>query len=278
MTLHPVGYLRTAKKPRRKRTVIHWGVPRDCLRLFVTCLLLIGALSLAGCGMATPTIQPFTYAAVPWSDGEVSIYRITDVNGDYAGTARYDVSAGGRNVGSEDWTIRREIVAQGDDEIVAVEVTNAGLRPSAAMLVRTKKNGSERVETTYDGGQIDMKLTTIHDVTTPQHASIPSDARDQRTVLFLTRLLPLDDRYAVRFDSYLPIANQLERVTLQVVGREQVTVPAGTFDTWHVVLDTTAHKTEAWIGIESPAMLVKYHDGRSGGTFELSEYEAGNVE
>ena len=229
---------------------------------------------LAGCSGAVQEVQPFIYGEIPWSDGEVSLYEITDVNGDYAGTARYDLIKGGPAVGPDGWTFRREIVAHGDNEIVVVEVTDKGLRPKNAMLVRTNDDGTERVETTYDQSQVDMKLTTVRDVTTYQRSTIPSDARDQRTILTLARLLPLENGYATRFNSYLPVADLLDRVTLQVVKREQIDVPAGTFDTWRVRLDVGDSRTDAWLGAEAPYPLVKFEDGRSGGTFELMEFQA----
>lgn len=255
-------------------TNTHFSIP---LRISTIVLAWSLALLLSACS-ANPEVQPFKYGAVPWADGEVSLYQITDVNDDYAGTARYDITAGGRHVTPDDWTIRREIVAHGDNEIVVVEAMDMGLRPKYAMLVRANADGSERVETTYTGSQVDMKLTTVRDVTTYQRSSIPSDARDQRTILMLARLLPLANGYATRFNSYLPVADLLDRVTLQVVKREEINVPAGAYDTWRLRFDVGDSKTEAWIGVEPPFPLVKYVDGRSRGAFELMEFRPGKAE
>ena len=123
-----------------------------------------------------------------------------------------------------------------------------------------------------------MRLTTVDNNTTPQRANIPSDARDQRTILQLARMLPLGEGYATRFNSYLPVADQRDRVTLQVVGREEVEVPAGTYDTWHIDLDGDSRQSEAWIGVEAPYPLVKYREGGSGPVFELIEYTPGEAD
>lgn len=227
--------------------------------------VLLPALLLSACG--TPEVQPLLFDPPPWDDNEVSIYAITDVNGEYAGTARYDITQEG-----EGWTVRREIVAHGDTELVTVTTSSPTLRPATADLVRTNARGTESVKTTYSGSQVDMELTTVQDVTTYQREQIPSDARDQRTVLMMVRLLPLEAQYAVRFNSYLPVADLLDRVTLTVRGRDEVTVPAGTFSAWRVRLDTGDSEVDAWIGVEPPHPLVKYTDSRSGGTFELMEF------
>ena len=130
----------------------------------------------------------------------------------------------------------------------------------------------------YDQGRVDMRLTTVDNNTTPRRSTIPSDARDQRTLLQLARMLPLADGYATQFNSYLPVADQQDRVTLRVVGRDEVETPAGTYDAWHVDLDGDSRQTEAWIGVEAPYPLVKYREGRSGPLFELLEFTPGHAD
>jgi hypothetical protein len=250
-----------------------------CLRpavLMSVLLLLMLSIFLAGCG-GQPDVQPFTYNEPPWMAGEVSLYQISEKGDEIVGTVRVDMISGGRYVELEDWTIRREIVTPGDTEIAAVEATSSGLRPKAATLIRTRAEGNEMVFAQYDQGQVDMQLTTVDNNTTPQRVNIPSDARDQRTILQLARMLPLDEDYATRFNSYLPVADQQDRVTLQVVGRDEVEVPAGTFDAWRVELEGDSRQTEAWISVDAPFPLIKYREGRNGPLFELLEYTPGQV-
>ena len=201
-----------------------------------------------GCG--TPEVQPLLPNAAPWQDGEVSVFRVLNPDDDYVGTVRYAISRGTETDG---WTIQRETVALGDDETVIVNTTGPNLRPASVRLTRNSAQGTERVNTVFDGAQVNMELTTVRDVTTYQTEQVPTDARDQRTVLMLARMLPLASGYAVRFNSYLPVADRLDRITLAVRGREQVSVPAGTFDTWRVRLDTGDSQTEAWIGVDAPS-------------------------
>lgn len=236
--------------------------------------LLIGVLLLAACSQ--PQIEPLRVQAIPWTDGERSIYQITDINSNFAGTATLEFTAGATQVAEEAWTLHREVTAQGDQETVVVEMSAAGLRPVFSTLVRVLGgNARQQVKATYRSGQVDLELTTAQDVTTYERVNIPSDARDQRTLMALARALPLATGYATQVNSFLPIANLLERTTITVVGQEQVQTPAGTYEAWHIELRAPDSESEAWIATGPPYLLVKFTDGRTGGTYELREYQAG---
>ncbi|MBK8795509.1 MAG: hypothetical protein IPM07_03420 [Anaerolineales bacterium] len=80
--------------------------------------------------------------------------------------------------------------------------------------------------------------------------------------------------YATQLNAFLPIVGQLDRVTVSVVGDEQVTVPAGAYDAWVVTLDTGDAVSRLWIAKAAPYPLVKYIDGRNKATFELESFVA----
>ncbi|MEZ4862587.1 MAG: DUF3108 domain-containing protein [Caldilineaceae bacterium] len=244
-------------------------------RLRFTLGMLVALLVvLSGC--STPELQPLTLQAAPWADGEQSTYKVTDLNNNYAGTALISFTAGAAQVEGEAWTMRRETMTQGEQEIVVVEMTAQGLRPRSSTLVRLLGNGREQVKATYSSGQVDLELTTVRDVTTYERINVPSDVRDQRTLLALVRTLPLAAGYATEINSFLPVANLLERPTIVVTQKEQVEAPIGVYEAWRVELRTTDNTTVAWVATGPPYMLIKFEDGHSGGVYELSEYQAGN--
>lgn len=236
-------------------------------------VLLVPLLLLAACGQ--PEIQPLSLGALPWRAGETSSYQITDSNGAAAGTARYTITAGEPQSNASGWTILREIAAQGVQEVLTTQVDKDDLRPSTSRLTRTSSQGTETEKVTYTSDGVDIELTSVMSVTTNQHIAVPSDARVESTVLPLVRALPLAANYATRLNSFSPATGSLDRVTVSAVKEEAVTVPAGTFNTWQVQLDIGNSKTKAWIGRDAPHPLVKYIDGRNGGTFELSEFKPG---
>jgi hypothetical protein len=231
-------------------------------------MLALLVLLLAGCGQ--PEIQPLVFNAAPWQPNEVSTYRVTDINGNYAGTARYDLM----QVEDDLWNLRRETNTQGTQEIVTVEMTQMGLRPTQSSLVRIANNGTEMVSATYDGGEVNLELTTRLNITTYERVNVPSDVREQVALVMLLRALPLMEGYAVHLNVFQPILGTFERVTLSVEGGEQVTTEAGAFETWLVQMATPTSETQAWVATEAPYPVIKFIDSRNGGIFELSEFQA----
>ncbi|MFN8490214.1 MAG: DUF3108 domain-containing protein [Caldilineaceae bacterium] len=236
-------------------------------------VLLVSLILLAACGQ--PEMQPLSLDAMPWRSGETSSYQITDSNGAAAGTARYTITAGDPQSNAGGWTIQREIAAQGVQEVVIAQVDKDDLRPSTSLLTRTSSQGKEIVKAIYTSDGVDLDLTSAMNVTTNQHIAAPSDARVEATVLQLVRALPLAANYATRLNSFSPATGGVDRVTVLAVKEESIAVPAGTFNTWQVELDMGNSKTKVWIGRDAPHPLVKYIDGRNGGTFELSAFKPG---
>lgn len=238
-------------------------------RVQVTRWVVLVALFLAACGQAE--VQPLKFNAAPWQANEASIYQLTDLNGNYAGTARYDLTL----MEDNNWNLRREINAQGTQEIVAIDMSAQGFRPLQSTLVRIASDGTEVVSAKYSSSQADMELTTKQNITTVQRVSVPSDAREQASLVMLLRALPLAQDYAVRLNVFLPVVGTMDRVTVQVVEQQQITVPAGTFETWYVRMETANSETEAWVSTAAPYPVIKFIDSRNGGTFELSEFLPG---
>ena len=233
-------------------------------------LWLVFMLLVAACG--TPEIQPLVLDPIPWSDGEQSIYAVTDIDGNFAGTTTITLQAGAATIDDDAWTLRREVATQGDQEVVVVEMAAHGLRPSLSTLVRLLGTARQQVKATYERGQVDMELTTASDVTTYERRNIPSDSRDQRSLMILARALPLTQGYATQVNSYLPVADLLERVTVVVEQQETVDVPAGRYECWRIALRVEDSESHAWIAVNAPHELVKFVDDRNGGTFELRDY------
>lgn len=251
------------------------GIPTRSVGTSQLGLIVLWVWLLVGCGQAQ--IEPLRVQAVPWANGERSTYQVIDLNSDFAGTATIEFSAGATQIEGDAWTMRREVAAQGDQEMVVVEMSASGLRPALSTLVRLLgDNQRQQVKTIYSRGQVDLELTTAQNVTTNERIYVPSDVRDQRSLLAVVRALPLAAGYTTQVNSFLPIANLLERTTIHVVEQEQVQTAAGTYATWRVVLSTTDSESQAWIATGAPYILVKFTDGRTGGTYELQQYQEGN--
>lgn len=234
----------------------------------ITCLALVCILLLSGCTVGNAEFQPLRVGSLPWIDGEVTLYQITDAQGRQAGQMRITLLP----VDAESHLMRREI-GGAFRELLEILMKADTLRPIETNLTRTHTDGVESINTLYDGGQVDMRFTTKLNVTTDERHSIPSDTYDYRSIMMVLRTLPLERRYATRVNVYLPISGILERMELIVNKNETVEVPAGAFETWKVLMRTRSSRSEAWISVEAPFLLVKYVDGSNGATFELTEIQ-----
>ncbi len=234
-------------------------------------VVFILALLMAACGGAEP--QPLIFGEPVWRSGEISDYQVTDRTGKLAGTAMVTLIAGNEeNPGG--WTLRREITA-GQFEVATVLMMGKGYGPVKSYLTRTDDTGTQKVEAVIDRAQVDISLTTRQGVTTYQRVSVPSDIRDERTLLTIARTLPLAEKYATRINSFLPIVGIVERVAGEVRKRERGTVPAGEYDAWLVEFSPPDRTTQAWIGVDAPHPVVKFIDARSKGLFELTKFLPG---
>lgn len=234
----------------------------------VTAVLICSAVFLASCS-AQP--QPLIFGEPVWTDRETSTYRVTNRADRIVGTAIFRVQAG-----SDGWTLTREINDAGVQERATIEMRASGFQPVYSTLVRTANGSSQMVETHIAGSQVDITLTNYQGATVYERVQVPSDIRDERTLLLILRALPLTQGYATRLNSFLPVVGHTERVTVQVRRQESVTVPAGTFDTWVVDLRSNERTTEVWVAMDAPFPVVKFIDGRSRALFELTEFDQGS--
>jgi hypothetical protein len=223
---------------------------------------------------AAPDPQPLMLGDPVWQTGEVSTYRVTNREGNVAGTAQVEIQSGGEQV-EDGWTFHRQIVDMGVSETVTVEVQARGYIPVSSTTIRTQAQGQQVVEAIHNQAQIDITLTNQQGATVYERVNAPSDVRDERTILSLLRTLPLRQGYATFINSFLPLTGLTERFAIRILGSEQVTVPAGVYDAWVVEVKTTDRTTRAWIAKEAPYPLVKFVEGRSQGTFELTNFEPG---
>ena len=256
-TLHsPLCILHSALRTRKVSTIVYLAA----FVLFAAC--------------SQPEIQPLSFNSAPWRVGESSTYQITAQDG-ASGTAHFAILPGNAPTNAGGWSMQREIEAQGVQERLTVELDKADLSPHASTLTRTSSQGQETEKALYNNGAVDIELTSAMSVTTNHHIDVPSDIRLDPTLAQLVRALPLASGYATRLNSFVPASGHLDRITVQVVKAEEITVPAGTFTTWQVELDTGDSKTRVWIGHAAPNPLVKFVDGRTEGTFVLAEYKPG---
>ncbi len=220
---------------------------------------------LAGCGGPAP--QPLTFNPAPWSDGEVSAYDLKDKNGAAAGTASWTWR---RGPDAGQWTQGYELNTGSRLDRGQV-IVDAAMRPVSSW----RELSGQRFATTYAADTITIITTAADGKQTTKTLKPVADGLDNDQTLQAQRALPLAAGYATRYTDIIPTSGVAAPIVLSVTGAETITVPAGTFPCWRVVMDFGSGKHDGWYGQAAPYPLVKYVNRASGAVFELRSISAG---
>jgi hypothetical protein len=204
----------------------------------------------------------------------LSIYQVTNRENRRIGDTYFRVDAGGPEEAA--WTFTREINDVDVQEVVTVAVRSPGYQPLVSRTVRADQTGRQVILAQHGRGVVDIDLTNRQGTTIGEQVNPPSDVRDERTLLPLMRTLPLAQGYATAINAFLPTTGQTTRYLIWVARSEQITVPAGSFNTWQITMRSPANvRSQIWISQAAPFPVVRYRDGNSQATFELASFTGG---
>ena len=222
--------------------------------------LLLVLLLLTACGAAGDEI---VFAAAPWQDGETSEYDVISAQGERVGTAvwQWHTSPTGWQ---QTYTVT--LPSRVDSGVMLL---GHDLLPQTSEMAR----GGAAYATTYEERQITI-ITTAADGTPSSRTINRSDLIiDNDQSLQVQRALPLADGYAAHYRGLVANTGAQFTTSLRVVGAENVTTPAGTFETWHVTITAAGATHDAWYAQEPPHLLVKYHNRQAGSQFLLRRWQ-----
>ncbi|MCX6029031.1 MAG: YhfC family glutamic-type intramembrane protease [Chloroflexi bacterium] len=231
--------------------------------------LMAGIILVILTGCAGPAPQPLTFQSAPWSDGEVNAYDLKDKNGAAAGTAAWTWR---RGPDAWQWTQEYELKLGGRLDRGQV-IVDAALRPVSSW----RETGGLRFDATYATDTIVIVTTAADGKQTTKTLKPVADGLDNDETLQVQRALPLAAGYATRYTDIIPTSGAAAPIILSVIGAETITVPAGTFPCWRVVMDFGSGKHDGWYGQAAPYPLVKYVNRTSGAAFELRSITASGV-
>jgi len=69
--------------------------------------------------------------------------------------------------------------------------------------------------------------------------------------------LPMETDRVMKLNAYDPPTNQVYAMSLTVTGEEKITVPAGSFQTWRLVLEGGPYKRTYYLSQQKPRRLIK---------------------
>lgn len=242
-----------------KRTIRKLATSAVLVGSGVVVALALSVILPAGCG-AGQGLQ----LTPPWAVGEVS---------------RLEVRRAG--ILLLQWELR---VEEEDSQVVLVsEQKTEGYREYSAVFVDPETLVPSRTEFELETAQGRVAYTAAYadkDVVInaqtpggPQEVKVKLPARpyfDNEEFIMVLRTLPLAEGFKATLNDIVTRTASKAAITVQVVRRENVTVPAGTYDAWVVELKGTSQF--AWISTSAPHELVRYENKQAGTVSELVEY------
>lgn len=227
------------------------------------------ALVAAACGSVdTPDPRPPAFAAAPWTGPERLHYELKQRDYVY-GRCTLETTPG-----VEPGVTQLTRLCQGvedeqfrDDATVLVDSDT--LQPFSAQRVNTNTETGERVTRTaeYSSGEGQIIFEVVQDdgktnratreMPAPTEAVPATAVYEDEALFWLVRGLPLADGYETEYTTASTMTVRVFNVEVAVEGREQVTVPAGTFEAWKVRIKTSAATNRLWVEVAPPRHIVK---------------------
>ena len=236
------------------------------LRRFVIAvpLLLLAAVACDDGGTAPLSDSGPVLGAIPWTTPETATYNVTQ--GDTVGTGELSILAGADSLV---FIQKFEIPQNGVKDEITAETDRTTLRPLKVERVTTDPDFERDCVATYGDGSVTV-VQTDEDKEHTADVGVPSTSYDSWTDLFLWRTIDFAEGFETRYADVLscnPRESEVITIVLEVKGVEQVAVPAGSFEAWHLKVTSGGTTQDAWYSTEGSRVLVKYDNGPQ--TFEL---------
>lgn len=249
------------------------------MRLLLLLTPLLAALALAGCGYGGEDVETMDIVAtIPWGDHEEADYVLLDRDGEDEigrGTLTVDRNDNGQ--------FELQINFAGDEgtDAASVLVDATTLKPEFVTRERVLEDEESLTEGEYtvnEDGDAVLEIRTVED---GEERTVPlrldeEHSYDNESSLFLWRTVPFAEEYEASYHSVLAVARSIQTVTMRVRRQEEITVPAGTFQTWRVEITTSDRRQEAWFSTDPSHVLVQYDNSFQ--VFQLTEYRGGEPE
>jgi len=241
------------------------------MRRFLLVTPLLAALALAACYSVDDIETRDIVAAVPWPDHEEADYVLVDRDDEEEelgrGTLIVDQNGEGQfefqlNFSSDDGT---------DETSVLVDAET--LKPDFVRRERLLGDKRELLEGQYKPAEEVLDIKTVID---QEERTVPlgldeEHYYDNETSLFLWRTIAFEEDYKASYHTVLANQRSVRLVTVRVVGQQELKVPAGTFETWHLELRGEGGlRHEAWYSTSPEHVLVQYDNTEQ--LFKLTEY------
>lgn len=212
------------------------------------------ALALLGVACSQITLETADVAgAVPWADHETARYQLVGHDGEDQGTGVLTIQREGDSF--------RLGLAYTDNssnsDTTQIVVAADTLKPQSLHREILDQGKTQVLDAEYGPDEVKIRSGDRQ-----SFLRLPEHYYDNDSALFVWRTLPFADGYVAHYNSVLTNRRRTAGVTLKVVGREQVEVPAGTFDAWRLEIRSGSTRQVAWYAGSDGHYLVKYDNSR----------------
>jgi len=205
----------------------------------------------------------------PWADGELSTYTVVrNSAGGGSGAAADAPSVGSARLGiaarGEYTALIFDYFEPGLSKRSEVLVDGSTLKPANSVIRRESAQSGQAVITAdYEAGggspsdgatNVEITVTSARGTESVRRELGKGIHYDAEQMIHLVRAMPLKDRFSATFSALDTAGASPASVTVRVVGRETVSVPAGEFDCWR--LDMQGLSMRAWVAVAAPHQLV----------------------
>ena len=213
------------------------------------------ALTLALVGVACSPSKVETMdvvGAVPWADHEEARYRLVGREGEEQGTGVLSIQREGDGF--------RLGLAYGDNsnsDETEVLVAADTLKPRSLHREILNEGETEVLDVEYGPDEVRIRSGDRQ-----SFLRLPEHSYDNDSALFVWRTLPFADGLVAHYNTIVTNRRRTAVVTLKVVGRERVEVPAGSFEAWRLEIRSGSIRQVAWYADNERRDLVKYDNSQ----------------
>ena len=149
-------------------------------------------------------------------------------------------------------------------DTVTATVDRQTLKPLAVERVLSGPEGDRRWEVHYLGGMLEVRQTGGGDEQRTDQIKVPQHSYDRLSDIFLWRTIDFRLGYRASYNDMLTAdlaRPQRKLVTIRVVSRELVPLPAGEFEAWRLEIRSAGRKELAWYSSGEQRLLLRYDNG-----------------
>jgi hypothetical protein len=207
----------------------------------------------------------------PWADGEIMRVYQRKIGTEGYNTLSTFSAESGIEGGKPVWNLRYFFGSGPAPQIYTVTVASAG-----TMLPISNRNISFQTDLEAIYGANKIEVLNLNDRAQPPK-QIPSTGTvyDKWAIIPLLRCLYLREGFQIMVPLFDPASGSIDNAKFEVVDRETITVPAGSFDCYKIAMaagNDAPSDNIFWISTDSHAYLVKAHIGGAN-AFELQSIE-----